>query len=411
MAPTSRFVLVLASVFLLLPLGLAQRSGASAPPGAGTTPGGNPGGTRGNGQGTPPQPAGVPTIPNQNPNPPGNRTMFISGQVMMDDGSALPQNIAIERICNGVPRIEGYANSRGDFGFNLGARTTDALQDASTSGFDDVTGLRGQGASESNFSSAPRLEGCELRARLAGYESQSVDLSLRQPMDNPDIGTILLHRLAGTQGTTVSATTLNAPKAAVKAFRKAVALEKKKQFAQAAASLRQAVEADPRYAEAWYELGRIQANQGEFEAARNSFEASMRSDENYVPPYLQISLLDLREQRWQALADVSGKAAQLDPFTYPQAFFLNAVANYNLQHVDVAEQSARRAEKLDTRHQLPQVSRLLGAILMGRRDFAGAAVEMRSFLKFAPQSKDAPAVRSQLEAIEKEAGNAPPEHP
>lgn len=398
---------MVASAFLLLPAGLAQRPGGGAqPPGGGATPGGNPGGTRGNGQGGVPQgTVGTPNNTNNgNPSTPLNRTIFISGQVIMDDGSALPQNVAIQRVCNGMARIESYANSSGYFGFNLGARTADALQDASTSGFDDFNGLHGPDNPNSNSTLPLQLAGCELRASLAGYQSQSVDLSLRQPMDNPDVGTILLHRLGGTQGTTISATTLNAPKSARKAFRKAMELEKKKKLPGAVASLQQAVAEHPRYAEAWYELGRAQADQGEFDSARQSFEAALRSDENFVPPYVQISFLDLREQRWQALADVSGKAVQLDPFTYPQAFFLNAVANYNLQHVDLAEQSARRAEKLDTRHQMPQVSRLLGTILIMRRDFAGAAAEFRNYLKFDPQSKDAAAVRSQIETLEKQSG-------
>jgi hypothetical protein len=51
---------------------------------------------------------------------------------------------------------------------------------------------------------------------------------------------------------------------------------------------------------------------------------------------------------------------KLDSFNYPQEFFLNAVAHYNLRDMEAAEQSARRAEKLDTRHKFPQVSRLLG---------------------------------------------------
>jgi hypothetical protein len=44
----------------------------------------------------------------------------------------------------------------------------------------------------------------------------------------------------------------------------------------------------------------------------------------------------------------------------------------------------RRAEKLDTWHKFPQVSRLLGVILAGRRESAAAANEFRNYLKFSP---------------------------
>ena len=84
----------------------------------------------------------------------------------------------------------------------------------------------------------------------------------------------------------------------------------------------------------------------------------------------------------------------------------NAVAHYNLNDVEAAEQSARRTEKLDTRHKFPQVSRLLGVILAGRREYAAAANEFRDYLKFAPGVKDAYAVRSELADMERLAAAA-----
>jgi hypothetical protein len=98
---------------------------------------------------------------------------------------------------------------------------------------------------------------------------------------------------------------------------------------------------------------------------------------------------------------------KLDPFSYPDAFFWNAVANYNLHNISAAEESARRAQKLDTRHQIPQVSHLLGVILADRKEYSGAAEQMRDYLKFAPGAQDAGAVRSQLEEIEKLAQTVP----
>jgi hypothetical protein len=96
-----------------------------------------------------------------------------------------------------------------------------------------------------------------------------------------------------------------------------------------------------------------------------------------------------------------GGFLQLDSFDYPQAFFFNAVANYNLKHAEAAEKSARSAEKLDTRHQFPQIARLLGAILSERHRYAESADEFRNYLLLAPRAADAPAVRKQLEDMEK----------
>jgi tetratricopeptide (TPR) repeat protein len=386
---------------LLLPVALGQKSGSSSPPPpASTAPGGNPGGTRG---GTP-SPNNQPT-PNPNPSPSSNRPLFISGVVALDDGSVLPPNVTIVRVCGVATRIEGYANSKGYFSLDLGSRNDGVVQDASTSGF-GTAGVPPGPFGETSGTNDRQLLGCELKAQVAGYQSQGVDLGMRRALDNPDVGTILLHRIAATEGKTISATTLAAPKGARKSLQKGLDLEKKRKIAEAQASLQEAVDAYPRFAVGWFELGRVQAVQGQFDAARESFDHSIQSDSGYVPPYIEISKLEARAQKWQALADITDKAVRLDPFGFPQEFFLNAVANYNLHRADAAEQSARRAEKLDTRHQIPQVSHLLGTILADRHDFAGAAAEMRDYLRFAPQATDAAAVRSQLDELEKAAAGA-----
>ena len=64
------------------------------------------------------------------------------------------------------------------------------------------------------------------------------------------------------------------------------------------------------------------------------------------------------------------------------------MANYNLRNLEAAEKSAREAQKLDTQHRIPKIDHLLGVILAQRRDYTGAAVQMKSYLKFAPGATD-----------------------
>jgi len=331
----------------------------------------------------------------------------------MDDGSELPPGVGLERVCGGIARIEGFANADGYFTLQLGSGGADAFQDASTAG---IAGLSGGQPGVSGFpgSSAPRsqpLTNCELRARVAGYQSQSVDLGAHGSFDNPDVGTILLHRVAATEGTTVSVTSLTAPKKAQRALRRGLAMVAKKKPEPARTAFQRAVNLDPKFAEAWFQLGRVQAAQGQTAAARRSFEAAIRADDHYLPPYLEVAILDWSAQRWQELADVSDKAVRLDSFSFPQAFFFNAIANYNLHRAEAAEQSARRARKLDTRHRFPQISWLLGLILAGRHEYSEAASAMREYLNLAPQAGDAAVVRAQLEAIEKKSPKPPPAAP
>ena len=129
--------------------------------------------------------------------------------------------------------------------------------------------------------------GCDLQAKLAGYRSQTVPLAGRRAMDNPDVGTILLHRNGpAEEGKTISAVSLAAPKDAKKAYEKGLDAIKKKKFDDAQRSFEKAVEVYPKYSTAWYELGMLQAGQGKMDMARKYFDTALEHDPKFVKPYL-----------------------------------------------------------------------------------------------------------------------------
>jgi len=397
------------AIFILPAMGQGRggSTGGTTPP---TTGGGTPG--TGTGTGSPGRGQTSTDTTNTQIQPQTQRSnipIFISGYVRLEDGTPPPQRVAIQRVCGTRPRIEGYTDSKGYFSFQLGSTIANVFQDASTGGLDDSfdrfntqtgTQTANQGISERD------LANCELRADLPGFRSQAVSLANRRAMDNPDVGTILLHRIATAEGTTVSSTTLAAPKDARKAHEKGLELMKKNKPEDALANLQHAVEIYPRYAEAWTDLARVQAGQGQSDAARESLAKAIQSDDRFVPPYIELSRLQLVARQWQQLVETTEKAVKLDSFNYPQVYFFNAVANYNLHRIDAAEESVRRAQRLDSRHQLPQTSHLLGVILADRRDYTAAAEQMRDYLKFAPNSQNANDVRSQLDRLEKMAKTA-----
>jgi tetratricopeptide (TPR) repeat protein len=332
----------------------------------------------------------------------------LNGRVMLDDGGPPPETVVIERVCNGVPRAAGYTDRRGYFSIDLGM-DRGVMQDAST----EDSGMRFPGQTSSAMAGGPasdrRYINCDLRANLPGYRSQLVSLANRRAMDSPDVGTIFLHRLGIAEGRLVSAISLAAPKDARKAFEKGSDLARRRKLDDAIGNYRKAVDIYPKFAAAWFELGKLQAARGQADAAHQSFDAAVEADPKYLNPYLELSRLALGAKNWRELADVTGNAVKLDPFDYPQQFFFNSVANYNLHDMDAAEKSAREAERLDTGHLYPQVSHLLGVILAQRQDYIGAAGEMRNYLKFAPGAEDAATVRGQLDQLEKlSAQSAPP---
>lgn len=359
---------------------------------------------------TPRQPQAEPDWRQQQPFPGIQRPIFLSGRVVLEDGTPPPEPVVIERICNGQPRPEAYTDSRGRFSFQLGQNTT-MLADASVntaadSLSDPMRRSQGTGFGQSRTLSERDLIGCELRAVLPGYRSDLIPLAGRRLMDNPDVGTIILRRLGKVDGTVISATTLNAPRDARKAYEKGLEAAKKKKFEEARKQLERAVELYPQYAVAWYELGRIHQDQNNREKAREAYGKALEADAKFMKPYLQLALLSAQERNWQEVADTTDRLLKLDPFDYPLAYFFNSVANFNLRKLDAAERSAREGIKLDERNQIPKMRHLLGVILANKQDYAEAAQLLRTYLPHATNPEESELVRKQLAEIERLAGVA-----
>src|SRR5436305_7415645 len=117
-------------------------------------------GTPGGGRSTPT----VPTTPNPSttttriPGQTQNQTQFpdtlqrpiyVSGKVMLDDGTPPPESVVMQLVCNASPRSIGYTDSKGRFSIDLGNRNNSSIfADASQSGpgFGD-SGLSSMGSS------------------------------------------------------------------------------------------------------------------------------------------------------------------------------------------------------------------------------------------------------------------------
>jgi tetratricopeptide (TPR) repeat protein len=203
------------------------------------------------------------------------------------------------------------------------------------------------------------------------------------------------------QGATVSATSLNAPKDAKKAYDKGHHAIENNKLPEAQQELEKAVQRYPQYAAAWRDLGWVYAQQNQLDKARNAFTQAQAADGTFVPAYVGLSSVAVRESRWAEAADFSARATQLDGVSFPVAFFYNSLANYRLGNLEQAEESARKGEMLGAQRNFPQLSLLLGVMLANRQEYAEAAEHLRSYLKVAPTAPNAERVRRQLAEVEK----------
>jgi len=387
--------------------------GGGGPGGGANVPGGGiPGG--GNNTGRPGQQSPFPDNRQQQQTPfPTEmpRPIMISGKVMLDDGVPPPEPVVIERVCNGNPRPEGYTDSKGRFSFQLG-QNQHMMADASVGNNDPFGGgpnMSGMGRNDPmgrGGISERDLMGCEIRASLPGYRSESINLAGRRSMDNPDVGTIVLKRLANVEGRTFSITSAAAPKDAKKAYEKARDLEKKKKLAEAQKEYEKAVAAYPKYANAWFDLGFLHERQNHADEAKKAYQEAINADVKLVKPYVQLSFLAAQEKDWKGCAELSEKALKLNPFDFPQVYFYSAVANYNLQNFEAAEKSARDGVKADGDKRIPKLRQLLGMVLAQKNDVSGAMEQIKGYMSMLPaNSPEIGVAKNQISQLEKMAQN------
>jgi tetratricopeptide (TPR) repeat protein len=334
------------------------------------------------------------------------------GKVVMEDGTAPPDSVTIQLVCRANPRSVGFTDSRGGFSIDLSNRMNDAsLADASEPNgggfggpFGGSAGNRMGPPGASNGLNSRDLMGCDLRASLAGFRSDELNLGTRHSLDNPDVGTIIFHRIANVEGLTISATSALAPKDAKKAFEKGRDAARKQKWDEAEKDFQKAVDIYPKYAAAWYQLGLVQQQKKNDDAARKSYAQALAADSKFVSPYQELAMMAAQEQKWQEVIDNTDRLLRLNPVDFPQAWLFNSLGNYYLKNMDVAEKSAREGISHDAGHHYATMNHVLGVILAQKQDYAGAAEQLRDYIHFAPHATDIDQVKKQLAEVEKVLG-------
>lgn len=327
-----------------------------------------------------------------------SQPVFISGKVLLDGGGPPPEPVVIERVCNGTARRQGYTDGKG--GFQIQLDQNPGFQDATESTTSPDTFNSSRTLTQVQDSMKLQYQGCEIRAVLPGFLSSSVALRFQGNSWQYDLGTIFLKRLENMPGTTISMTTMAAPKEARQAYEKARKAFDENKFSEAEKQADKAVKVYPNFASAWSLLGDIHQQQKQFDTAIKEYSQALAADSRFVNPVFGLALIAAQQKRWQDAADLSAQVVKMNSLAFPSAFFYNAVANYNLGKIELAEASARRFKSLDTERHHPDICLLLAQMFIQRRDYASAAQEMRDFLTFAPNSPNAEEARQWLKRYE-----------
>jgi Tfp pilus assembly protein PilF len=371
---------------------------------------------------TPQQPAS-----NQSDQWPGSQMpIFFSGVVLIEGSGAPASNVAIQRVCDNLPHTVAWTNPRGQFSFRW--NYNDVLPEASDAGIGNLAGVPGA----SNYPSFPgatpgsamstntrgamndlpgqNMTGCELTADAPGFRSDRVDLTGHRALDNPDIGTILIHHIGKAEALTVSATALGIPREALKAWQKGVQLFRADPTPDpegAAREFERAVRVYPRYAEAWLDLGRTRQFEMKEDQAREAYLKAVDADGKMVDALIALGLIASHHREWPDAARYLDRALQLNSVDYPHLWYDDAEADYQVHNLERAERNVRRALKMAPGDREPRAVRLLGLVLLSKQDYVGAESALREYLSSAPDIEDFDELIATLEQLQARLHPAP----
>jgi Tfp pilus assembly protein PilF len=334
--------------------------------------------------------------------------VFFSGEVTLEDGSAPPANVRVQQVCAGTPRESVWTDGQGRFSFKVDGGGANSTADA-TQGAPPPADLNKPFGNSSQLTMpvTSSLRDCELQAVLAGFRSDRVGMALKSTLDNANVGTIILHPLTRAGAITVSATTLEAPARARKAYDKGLLAMKTQKWDSAVSEFTSAVTAYPKFAAAWYELGLARQNRNEMTEAGVAWKEALKSDAKYVKPYQSLTALAYKQGSWTDLESYSTDWIQLDPDDFPTAYLFSAFAKAKQNKMAEAEKAARDGLRVDKERTVAKLNYVLGIILMQKHAFAESAQCFRSYLAQAPEASDAAMIRQQLPKLDEAAGQKP----
>jgi len=266
-----------------------------------------------------------------------------------------------------------------------------------------ITGVKLAGVlgvqSDSVHQMETHFEGCTVQGSLTGFESSTLTITARHLRDEPNLGTLTLQPEGAALGSVVSTTTNSAPANAVKHFQAAGAALMEENPGKAQHELSKAVEIDPNFAEAWYQLGRLQ-EASKLPEARDSFSKAVAADPKYVLPYEQLAGWAVQNSKWHEVVENANHALQLNPAGNMQTWYYNALGNFQLGKIDLAEGSARKALAMDPLHTIPMTDQMLAVILIKKAKYAEALDHLRNCLTYLPDGEGAKLVKRQIAQLE-----------
>ena len=319
------------------------------------------------------------------------RPVILSGKVILGNGMTPPEPVRIYVECDGRRMTTDFTNSKGVFNVDLN-NPHNTFLDAGVGG-----PWKGHGVCVDRFGRV-NMFGCQLFAELGGYRADPIQLvSRRSIFDNPDVGAIVLRRLDGVDGMSISYTSLSAPRKARKAYGKAFREMRKRgpDLQKAENELETAVGLHSEYAAAWNLLGHARLMQGDRERGRAAFEKAVEADPKFLDPYPALARLALVEERWDDGLQWSNQLLRLNPHVAISHYY-SAIANFRLGRMEASKKSMLDLQEKSAGRDFPRSHQILGMIHAEQGLYEQAATSYRDYLAVQPDGPFALQIQRQL---------------
>lgn len=311
--------------------------------------------------------------------------MNFTGKVAVQDAPFPWDSIPVVVTCKGIVRYRTEADAKGAFTIQGEVSSSELVKTGAD--LKQVT--------------ASQLIGCDISADVPGFKSTTLHIANQDIMDNPDLGTITIRPESDSAGSSASANTTTASPDAMKKFNKARQEWINNNANGAEHDLQKATQTDPKFADAWYQLGKLQQLKNDDTSALASYQKAVAADPKFVSPYERIAELSAMQKKWQDVANATAAALKLDPTGTPQLWYFDALGQLNIGNADAAETSCRKSLAMDPQHLAPNTEQLLAVILAGKGEYAEALKHLQNSLTYMKPGPNADLVKQQIAQLEK----------
>jgi tetratricopeptide (TPR) repeat protein len=167
----------------------------------------------------------------------------------------------------------------------------------------------------------------------------------------------------------------------------------------AKSNLEEAVKIDPKFAEAWYLLGRLQA-MTDVKAAVVSLKQAETADPRFVAPCVWLAMIAIQSRDWQEASNWASQALALNPTGTARIWYENAIADYRLGKNEAARTAAENALAMDPEHSVENAEDVLALALINKGDYSGALNHLRNSLTYVSAGPDADLIKRQIAFVE-----------